>query len=408
MNYRFTTVYQSAIKRFFQALLVAFLLWLVYFFYQAQIQVFDLEIINPFYKYIDTLDWWIYLTVYFIIVCMINIILLIVLNFYYTNAKTREAELNDDSNAFFESSLVDYLFLRDSSADPKEIEEKIKGYIRTKNHVISFFSTFTKIQEHVAYNLSPLFTKLIQELDLMENVEKLLKSPDFSDKILAFKVISYLRIKDYNDRILKYTSSGNYALRTESISALIRLSESNNLEVLLDYSHNISLLDVNVIVNAVVKNYKMDVDIKPFINSGNPNKVLIAVLLGRHRGNVEFLDEFIKLLGHENEILNCELWEAVLFLSKDNKSDIDLIVSKFHLQTEKARLRILSNELVIHEQPYFEFITEVVKQDESVHVKTKAMKILLDEDFNNISLFTNYSDEKVAKAFKEATDIYNN
>lgn len=408
MNYRFTTVYQIAITRFFQALLVVFLLWLVYFFYQEQVQFLGLEINNPFYKYIDTFEWWLYLTVYFIIVCVINIALLVILNFYYTNTKTREAELKDHSNAFFESYLVDYLFSKDPNADHKALTAEIESHIRTKKHVISFFSTFTKIQENVAYNLSPLFTKLIQDLDLMGNVEKLLKSHDFSDKILAFKVISYLRIRDYNEQILKYTSSSNYALRTESISALIRVSESNNLDILMDYSHNISLLDVNVIVNAVVKNFKMDVDIKPFLNSDNPNKILIAVLLGRHRGNVEYLDEFRNLLGHENEILNCELWEAILNLSEDKMSDIDLIMDKFHLQTEKARLRILSNELVIHEHKYFDFITEVVKHDESVHVKTKAMKILLDEDFNNISLFTNYSDEKVAKAFKEATDIYNN
>lgn len=125
---------------------------------------------------------------------------------------------------------------------------------------------------------------MVKYLKLTHKIESFIYNKNFDDKILAMKIISYLRLRTYNKQILKFAQSNNFALRTEAYASLIRLMETDeHLLNLIGTKYNLSLLDVNIIVNAILKNNKMNINYNALIFSENINQTMIGLLLAKYR-----------------------------------------------------------------------------------------------------------------------------
>ncbi len=378
----------------------------VWFFYQPEALFFGASIQNPLFKYTGSLEWWVYIVFCLIAISFINVMIFTLLNIYFIFAKTREERITKHYEYLFAKYLIDYFFPEGiEDLNHENLLSRMKKRTKKKIQVITLFRIFIKIHENVSDNLGPKFMELAGMLNLGRKLEALLYSNNFSDNILAINVISSLGIKKYNNLILQYINSSNYALRTESISALIKLSDNNNLAVLSHYSHHLSLLDINVVVNVVLRNRKTDIDYLSLLHSGNVSKKLIAVILIRNRKLVEFKKEIIALIGHPDEKLNYELWEAYLAMEDENEMCIDIIIDKFEHMNEDIKSLILSKELNPKGPRYYDFIAEVIKKDESLAVKTGAMRLLFHSRFDLVSQFINSGDERIRKAYKEVVDF---
>jgi arginine/ornithine N-succinyltransferase beta subunit len=111
------------------------------------------------------------------------------------------------------------------------------------------------------------------------------------------------------------------------------------------------------------------------------------------------------MIGHPDESLNYELWSAWLSLEEDQDKRTDFIINNFYDQNERIRLLILSLEIGGANKWYENFIAGVVKNDDSLEVKKKAMRLLFNNDLNSISQFTSTGSEKISKAYLEVIDF---
>ncbi|MFO8066204.1 MAG: hypothetical protein R6U11_01345, partial [Bacteroidales bacterium] len=280
---------------FLRLLLILLVLIPVYFFYQPQISIFDVTINNPFYKYIESLEVWLYLILYFSIVSFINIFILFSLSIYFDYKKEKAAKMRERYEKFFAERLTEYLLFEKYNDENKtdEFVKSIKQFTKKRIQIDAIFSTYTKIQETLALDLSEKFKLVLKKLGIYNKQKLFLYSNNNDERIIAMKMLSYLRIQDHKERITYYSKSKNHALRTEAYAALIRLMEKDDvLTAFIKQKHDLSLLDINVVINAVLKNFKTKIDYESLLNSTLLRKTIIGSLLVKYRN----LNQYNKLL----------------------------------------------------------------------------------------------------------------
>jgi hypothetical protein len=365
---------------------------------------FDLN--NPIYDFIQSGEWWLKIVFYVIILGIILIVIFITLNISFTVTKRYQDHARRDHEILFAGYLVDYLFAsgrRDQSIS--DLVSLMKKQTKSKIQALAFFNIYLRIVDNAAGDLRREFLDLMYTLDLWGRLEELLYSRDFSDRIMACRIISCLRITAYNDIIRKYKRSVNHALRTEAIAAAIVLSDTDNLSILKDYNYRLSLIDVNIVVNAVLKNQKREVDFGNLINSSDPQRQLIAALIIKSRNYAGIKNEIRALAGASHERLNLALWDAYLTLEEDREKRSDFIVNNFTAQSQKVRELILSHDIGSNEKWFEDFIIDTIQHDESLAVKTRAMYLLFNYKFEALSRFVNSEDPRITKAYKEVIDF---
>jgi hypothetical protein len=402
-------IYVYKYLRLLLKVLILFLvIFSVYFFYQPSISVFGLEIPNPIFENVDELEWWVYLIIYFVTMSFVNILVFVLLSVYYTYQREKTQKKILSLKFIFVNKIVDYLFSR--SYEDKTTKEKlyktIKKLTKDKLHAEAFFAAITRIQETVALDLSEKFKNLLNEANLNGKLNQFLYSFDLGDRILAMKVISYLRIKEYEDRITFYSQSENFALRTEAFAALIRLMDKDHhLVKFIGEKHNLSMLDINVIVNAVLNNFKMDINYISLLSSPLARKVIVGLMLSkyRYRKDSRSLILILNYIGNDDPLLNRLAWDAFLSLVPENEG-VDIIIDRFNNEPEDVKLMILQNSHGVKDKRFFDFLNEVIK-NESMQVKVEAMKILFNESFSNLSQFLMSDDIEIKMALNEVTDL---
>ena len=393
------------LKRVVQVGVLLFVLWLLFFFYHPQMEVFGLIVFNPFFDFIEPLPYWLYLIVYLIIISFAGFIGFLVLSafFSFRNGVIERKRLK--YKHLFTSKIVDHLFQGENnvSGNVAEIRDTLKPFVRSNLQAEVYFSVITGIQEIVAMDLSNQFVRLNNALSINPKVIRFLYSNRFDQRILALKVISYLRINDYNATIAEYASSKNYALRTEAIAGLIRLSEINHLSYLFDQKNNLSLLEINVIVNAVIRNYKMDVDYEALLSSANPRLAIIGVAIARNRQREDLLPLIEDLRNNSFSLLKKEAWKTLIAL-KGEDDCIPAVIGEFDEQNQKTQIAILKSMKACRSETFFDFL-ERIAREKPMPVKLMAMKLLFNNSFERLAPFLRQSDIETHRAFLETVDL---
>jgi hypothetical protein len=408
MNTIFIIYSLMVIKRILQITIVFLLLFLVYFFYQPYVLIADFVFQNPFYAQTSAMPVWLYLIVYFIIISIINVFIFVSLSAYFNSQREKTKKIRIYYEKLFAENIVDYLLSEkhDSKTHFDAFLSVLKPLLRNKIQLESFFSAYTKTQETLALNLSEKFIVLLTELDLIKQIKLFLYSNKLDDRILAMKMYSYLRIGDYEKRISKYARSNNYALRTEAFAALVRLmNEDHHLVTFIGEKYNLSMLDINVIVNAVLKNFKMNINYQALLSSPLSRKVIVGLMLAKHRYKKEYRNLILILnqIGSKDNLLNKLAWDSFLSLVPENEA-VDIIIDRFKTEPIDVKLMILKQSHKLQDQRFFEFLGEVIKNEE-LPLKVEAMKILFKNNFEMLAKYSNNQESKIKLAFQEVSDI---
>lgn len=382
-----------------------------YFFYHPELQIGSLQIANPFFYHVRALPFWSYLVLYFTAFSLLSALLFIALSGYYNVLKNRNARISDRYHKFFAFVLTHY-YLTDLYKDEycqKNLFIRIKPFVRKRIQVESLFWVYTKIQETFTMDLSGKFKRLLEALDLYKKVEHFLYDDNFDNRILAMKLLSYLRINDYDKQIGKYAENKNYALRTEAYAALIRLMKKDeHLVNFVGKKHQLSVLDINIIVNAALKNFKLEIDYRGLLASENHRKIMVGLLLARYnyRKDSKNLILILNHIGNEDPMLNKLAWEALITLVPENEV-VDIVVHRFDREPEDVKLFILRNIKSDRNQRLVNFLKQVVK-NESLLLKIEAMNILFENDFDALADFAETNDSEIQKAYDETVCVYIN
>jgi len=405
------TYFKRIIRLIFISLIISLLLFLVYFFYTPSINIAEISINNPFYVYVADLPIWLYLIVYFIVISFINLFIFFSFSIYFDFVKTLKENAKNKYDLFFAEKLSNVLLLSkyNDELSLKEYAKELKPYLKNRTQLESFFNAYTKMQELLAINLSPNFLIIVNHLKLNNKLKSFLYNDNLDERIIAMKVLSYLRITGFEKQIISYSKSKNYALRNEAYAALIRLMETDKpLLNLIGEEYNLSMLDINVIVNSVIKNHKMDINYQALLASLKQRKNIIGLILAKHRYKKEYSNLILILnqIGSPDAVLNKLAWDSFLKLVPDNEG-VDIIINKFKSESDDIKLLIIKNSYHLNDKRFYDFLHEVI-DNESLLIKIEAMKILFNNNINLLAKYNDSSDIETNKALKEVSDIYIN
>jgi len=383
----------------------------LYLFRRPDMQVGTIQIVNPFFYLVKSLPFWLYLVLYFTAFSLLSAFLLIMLSGYYNVLKNRNARISARYHKFFAFVLTHY-YLSEIYEDEycqENLFARIKPFVRKRIQIESLLWVYTKLQETFAMDLSGKFKFLLDRLNLYKKVESFLYDNNFDNRILAMKLLSYLRINDYDKRIGEYAENNNYALRTEAYAALIRLMKKDeHLVNFVGKKYQLSVLDVNIIVNAALKNYKLEIDYRGLLASENPRKIMVGLLLAKfnYRKDSKNLILILNHIGNQEPMLNKLAWEALITLVPENEV-IDIVLEHFLNEPEDVKLFILKNIKLEKDPRFLNFLKEVIRT-ESLLLKIEAMNILFENNIDALGEFADAKDAEVKNAYAETVCVYIN
>lgn len=402
---------RTALNKLFWFIVIALFLALFYIFYNPETTFSGVHFTNPFYQFIQQFPDWIYFVFCFIFVSVSFIFIFIARSLHFTINRERETAQRERYYTFFSYILTNY-FLSDyfnTEARRRRLFRKIKPYLKNRAQLTSFIEAHLKIQETLAMDLSGELLHLINRLQLMNKIETFLYQGEFDDKILAVKIISYLRINSNDKQIMKLARSKNIALRTEAYAALIRLMKNDEyLQNFIGEKFELSMLDINVIVNSVLKNQKANIDYKALLSSGNINKNKLGLMLAKYRysSNTENTALITAFIDNADPVIRMLAWDALLSVVSINEVT-DLIIKRFENETEEIQLIILQKSEIITDNRVSDFLSSIIYQ-QSLLVKIETLRILFKSDINLLAKFDGVTDKELALAYKEVSCVFIN
>lgn len=411
MRYRIFLHIKSTFIFLFWLIIALIVLFCIYFFYRPETQIFNIKFTNPIYAYVEKMLYWVYLVIYITIFSVFSFALFLTLSLYYNFQRNRSSILFSKYTKFYTYVLTNYLLLDIYENDEfrDNLFKKIKPFLKKRRQIEALLCVYTKIQETLAMDLSEKFKFLLSKLNLYKKMEFFLVSNSFEDRILAMKTVSYLRLNDYEQLIKKYSNNRNFALRTESYAALIRLMKNDeNLVKFIGEKHQLSLLDMNIIVNAVLKNFKLNIDYKALLSSNNQRKIMIGLMLAKYRypKNKRNLILILNHIGNSNELHSELAWDALLTIVPDDDA-LDIIIDRFDNEPDDIKRLILKKSYSIDNERFSELLVKIINT-ETLLIKIEAMKILFKNNFYLLYNFTNSEDRDIQMAYKETFSIYMN
>ncbi len=396
------------LKLSLRSLAVVSPLLILMFLYLPEVNILGLHLSNPIY---DIYNWWMILIFYLISLCLLGVFIFIMLSVYFTYKREKAQKKSDHLRQLFVNMITNYLYTDKYKKmfEKRSFYRRVNNFTKSKAEIEAFYAAITKIQETVAVNHSSDFKNLLIGVGLYDKIDKFLYSFNLSDRILAMRIISYLRIRNdrYNRRIHKYADVENFAQRTEAYAAIIRLMEDEKeLAEFIGKKHNLSMLDINVIVNAVIKNAKMTIDYNDLLLSSLKRKAIIGILLSKFRQREETKDLLVGHLENDDDQLRELAWDSYLELASPDEA-LEEILNKFQAESDDIQLKILKNSYKIKDVRYLEFLKKSINIV-SLPVKVEAMKILFKDNFDSIADFLISEDPDVLMAIKEVIDLNNN
>ncbi|MCK5028374.1 MAG: hypothetical protein KAR57_01980 [Bacteroidales bacterium] len=294
------------------------------------------------------------------------------------------------------------------------IDEEYKTIARIKKFLYNSFSkrqfliSITKVAEDINSDFTYQFKNLIVKLKLDGIVRSLLYSVTLSEKVLAMHIIYYLDLskESYVKRIMKYSESHNFALRMESYITMIRLmKDEGQLVEFIGKKYNLSMLDINVIVNAILNNPMLKIDFMKLLSSEKTRKILIGLLMAKYkyRDNSRSLILILNQLENENLTVKKLAWDAYLSLVPE-KEGFDLIKEHYHELDYNVKLMLLKHFDFYNNQPEIDFLDDIILS-EPVPIKIEAMKKMFKLDMKTFIKYVEIEDPIMASVCSEIIDM---
>lgn len=369
-----------------------------------QTTLLGIQFINPVYNFIKNIPLWLYIFIHLTLFLFFASIILNSLSLYYGFQRSRNDRLITRYFSFFIYVLSTYFNKENYKNEEvrKIFLKRIKPFLKTRIQLISFLESYLRIQELVAEDLSKDFKLIINELNIQRRMESFIHSRNFDDVILILKVQSYLRIRTNIERIELLAKNKNFVIRTEAYAALIRLMDDEKTFIsFIEDEDRLSILDINIIANAVLKNRKENIDYRPLLTSNKERVVMVGLLLAKWRTDRNSFNTSIihKYLGHPNVMLNILAWNALLVLLPE-KEAVDIIVQRFEQEPDSVKLKILENSYNFTDPRFYDFFVNKLDR-QSLLVKVEVMKIIYKNNAVMLSQFAKSHNPETEMAYKE-------
>lgn len=409
MTNRITNYISIFIIEMVSFVLISLFIYLSYLFYNPEVKLLGTYLDNPYYHIYSAYPLWIYLIICFTILSILLVSVFLIRSLYFSYQREKKATIIEKYTRIF-TTLLSQWFLSDMYKTEKQKKRFIaehKHNFKSRIQLIALTDTYLRMQETLAVNLSDDFKSLLSFYNIQDKIESFLYHANIDDRILAMKILSYLRITTHNEQIIKYADNKNIALRTEAYAALIRLMDkSEHLINFIGEKHSLSLLDFNIIVNAVLKNHKMGIDYRALLASQYTRKNMIGLILAKFkfRKNRKNLTLILNHLDSDDEYLVQLAWDALLVLIPENDA-VDMIIDEFEKQNDNIKLTIVRNSKNIINDRFLDFLCSIIFEQQLL-VKIEIIRVLFENDFERLTEFANSADHEIKVAYNEISNIY--
>lgn len=390
-------------------LIVAFnlcLLLMAFYLTNSQIKIGGHSIYTLLYPYDRRIEWWFYLLIFFLLISVLNVIVLFVLSILISNSNERFSRIRKEYESELTDIILGYIYSgRSGENEPDE------GYLRMFRKTLDnrrklevFFSVMIRIQDMVDEDLSSRYRSLIDRLNLNEKILWFLYSCRLSEKIIAMKMISRVKKKGHENTIQRYSRSRNYVLRIAALESLIRLSESDHLDILLSHKEHISRLDINIIINEVEKDRKEDINYRGLLGSPSPGIAATGLLLTKIRNRREYMEEARRLLSSEDEFLHMTAWEVFMHFAHTSE-DLIFIIDEFGKESFAVRLLIIKAlRSFTPDDRLLRFLDKAIREEDLL-IKLEALKALFESNLERFLSYAGTDNKMIRSAYNEIVDL---
>lgn len=361
---------------------------------------------NPIYLKFPN---WAVLIFVFILFSFASFFMFFLVNLFLTSQRKRTERQSKKLQSLFIKLIISYLYPIEYSIDEEyKTIARLNRFINNSFSKKEFLVSITKVSEVINTDFSYQFTSLVLKLKLESFVKSLLYSANLSDKILAMHIIYYLDLSNesYLKRIMKYSESENFALRMESYITLIRLmKDGSELVKFIGEKYNLSMLDINVIVNAILNNPMLKIDFIKLLSSEKTRKILVGLLMAqyKYRDNSRSIILILNQLDNENLIVKKLAWNAYLSLVPE-KEGFDLIKEHYHELNNTIKLLIIKQFNFYNNKAEIDFLDDLIL-NEPVSIKIEALKKMFKLNMKMFIKYVEIEDPVMVSVCSEIIDM---
>lgn len=354
---------------------------------------------NPAYPIVSHAHGWLYV-VQALILVFLSITVLELFSLYIGTARRlftdkKEQEFNRDTL----NRMMDYLTKECSTADARKLMAltKSKSEKRLFVNQLRILAVLTKGKVHDDC------ISLFHEMNFNDVVRKNLRSPYVRDKMFALRVAGDFQLSEFNPSIAKYIYSKNDIVRSEAIQAYVKVNADSDLSFLADYTHSLSLLDFNVIVNAA-KHYR-NIHFESLFSSPNAAVRAIGIRLAVIQNKTEFKPLLLPMIEDKTAIVREEAYGAIIAFATE-KEDFKALISHFDNMNKNLQLKLIDEITLRNEKNFVSpFLEELILKYPS-DIKIRAMSNLIKMDISFALKYMNHENESIRNAYKHLTDFY--
>ncbi|HOM62303.1 MAG TPA: hypothetical protein PL097_00530 [Dysgonamonadaceae bacterium] len=354
---------------------------------------------NPAYPIVSHAHGWLYV-VQALVLVFLSITVLELFSLYIGTARRlftdkKEQEFNRDTL----NQMMDYLTKESSTADARKLRAltKSKSEKRLFVNQLRISAVLTKGKVH-----DDCIT-LFHEMNFNDVVKKNLRSPYVRDKMFALRVAGDFQLSEFNPSIAKYIYSKNDIVRSEAIQAYVKVNADSDLSFLTDYTHSLSLLDFNEIVNAA-KHYR-NIHFESLFSSPNAAVRAIGIRLAVIQNKTEFKPLLLPMIEDKTAIVREEAYGAIIAFATE-KEDFKALISHFDNMNKNLQLKLIDEITLRNERDFVSpFLEELILKYPS-DIKIRAMSNLIKMDISFALKYMNHENESIRNAYKHLTDFY--
>lgn len=354
---------------------------------------------NPAYPIVSHAHGWLYV-VQALILVFLSITVLELFSLYIGTARRlftdkKEQEFNRDTL----NRMMDYLTKECSTADARKLMAltKSKSEKRLFVNQLRILAVLTKGKVH-----DDCIT-LFHEMNFNDVVKKNLRSLYVRDKMFALRVAGDFQLSEFNPSIAKYIYSKNDIVRSEAIQAYVKVNADSDLSFLTDYTHGLSLLDFNVIVNAA-KHYR-NIHFESLFSSPNAIVRAIGIRLVAIQNKTEFKPLLLPMIEDKTAIVREEGYGAIIAFATE-KEDFKALISHFDNMNKNLQLKLIDVMEHVDEKNFVSSFLEELILKYPMDIKIKAMSNLIKMDISFALKYRNHENESIRNAYKHLTDFY--
>ncbi len=304
---------------------------------------------------------------------IISMIILLVVILFHRNKMEREAGTRQELKEKYQTLLMDYLF---DEEEITEVPAKIDKIAANKFKRLILLEEMKSLIVNLSGDAAEKLRGLYYKMNLSDDSKTKAFSRKWHVKIMGFRELAFMNIKDSNEEIIRCLHSNNSLLRVEAQLALARLSDNDRFSF-LDHLQRPFTKWEQMNVHEMIVGHNLDVpDFERWLVSDNRTVVLFSLRMIRVFKQKQAWEKIVTLLYAEDQEIRST---AILVLGELRiRKSVPFLKHHYKYEVYENQLEIVKSLGKISDESSLNFLVIVIDKEEDVQLQIEAAKALRD------------------------------